>query len=426
MKRLLVFIPISFLLFAASSCSRPAAESAVPAPVSVQPADETRLDDVPAPDVPPPAVAKAPAGELPRAVAVVRPSAPPPPSSGSPTILTPPLPQPPLPPPSAEPAPDVAVLPDLPDLPKTPPPPTTRQVTIPSGTPVALRMIDSVSSDDAHVGQTFRASLDGPVVVDGEAVIPSGAKAAVKLVYVQSAGELKGKSELRLQLDSISVGSRSYSIQSDTFYREGEAQGARTARSAGIGAAVGAIIGGIAGGKKGAIIGAGTGAGSGAVIEAARDEQVRIDSESRVDFQLDAPLEITLPALDSSIERSIVRSGPARLGSRRDVDAPNISGEWIFTLHDPRGRREGRLLFEQNGTTLRGTIVDDTTDGKLQGSIGGDSIRFTTETEVRGRIVRMEYTGAIEADRLTGTATASLASGGRAEAPMRWSAERVK
>ncbi|HVW85142.1 MAG TPA: hypothetical protein VHB50_10700, partial [Bryobacteraceae bacterium] len=40
-------------------------------------------------------------------------------------------------------------------------------VTIPVDTPITIRMIDAVNSETARLGQTFRASIDEPVVVDG-------------------------------------------------------------------------------------------------------------------------------------------------------------------------------------------------------------------------------------------------------------------
>jgi hypothetical protein len=156
-------------------------------------------------------------------------------------------------------------------------------------------MVDSISSDQDHVGQTFRASLDGPVVVDGETVIPKYANAFVKVVAIKAAGELTGKPEIKVQLESILIGGKRYTIDSSVFHREGASQTTRTAKSAGIGAAIGAAVGAISGGKKGAIIGAGVGAGSGVAIEAAsKSEQARIESETRVDFRLEAPLEVTV------------------------------------------------------------------------------------------------------------------------------------
>src|SRR5690242_20144405 len=76
-------------------------------------------------------------------------------------------------------------------------------ITIPAGAVITVRMIDGISSDANNAGQTFRASLDRPVVIRGRTVFPRGANAAVRLVRVESAGKLKGRSRLELELASI-------------------------------------------------------------------------------------------------------------------------------------------------------------------------------------------------------------------------------
>ena len=196
--------------------------------------------------------------------------------------------------------------------------PVARQVSVHKGTPVSIRMIDAVDSATAHVGETFKASLDSPIVVDNETVFPKGAEVYVKLTKVESAGRLSGKSELQLQLDRIFLGDKSYTLESNTFENTGASQGARTARSAGLGAAIGAAIGAISGGGKGAIIGGATGAGAGAGVEAVRKgEQIRVDSETRLDFRLENPLDVTIQfpsPTNSSPHRSL--SGPNRFGAR--------------------------------------------------------------------------------------------------------------
>ncbi len=47
-------------------------------------------------------------------------------------------------------------------------------VELAAGTVLTVRMIDPVDSQVNHVGQTFRASLDEPVSVSGQEVIPRG------------------------------------------------------------------------------------------------------------------------------------------------------------------------------------------------------------------------------------------------------------
>jgi hypothetical protein len=201
--------------------------------------------------------------------------------------------------------------------PKPVEPPAPRQVRVPSGTLIAVRMIDSVDSETAQAGDTFKGSLDAPVTIDGETVFPEGTEVHVKLSAVQSAGRVRGKSELQLQLDRIRYSGRIYLLESSKYVTSGASQAGRTARSAGLGAAIGAAIGAISGGGKGAIIGASTGAGAGAGVEAIRKgEQVRVDSETRLDFRLEESIEVTLQPASSSPQRNNP-SEPARFRTRQ-------------------------------------------------------------------------------------------------------------
>jgi hypothetical protein len=188
----------------------------------------------------------------------------------------------------------VSIAPE-PERPKAPEPPKERHMTIPAGTMIPVRMIEPISTESDHVGQTFKASIDGPVVVNGETVIPRRADAFVKVVEAKGSGQLTGKPELKVQLDSILVDGKRYTIDSNVFLREGESQTKQTAKKAGLGALIGAGIGAIAGGGKGAAIGATVGAGGGVAVEAAsKNEQATIESETRIDFRLEGPLEVTL------------------------------------------------------------------------------------------------------------------------------------
>jgi hypothetical protein len=166
-------------------------------------------------------------------------------------------------------------------------------ITIPQGTVVSVRMIDSISSDRNHAGETFRASIADPIRVGGRTVVPRGATASVKLVDASKAGSVKGRSELELQLERIVVGNHGYAVASNVVAFRGKSQSKKTAKDAGIGALAGGGLGALFGGGKGAAIGAGVGAGAGVATNAAKKgEQVRIGSESLVRFRLSAPLHI--------------------------------------------------------------------------------------------------------------------------------------
>ena len=216
------------------------------------------------------------------------------------------------PPPKPEAAPDSATSSDsasanppgpLPSAPKPatapapPPPPPTPQpitVTVPEGTIVTIRTIETIDSASSSTGQVFRASLDAPVVVDDHVVLPKGLNVRLKLVEASSAGKFKGRSELTVSLESLTYQGKTYLLQTSDVQEKGGSRGKRSAAVIGGGAALGALIGGLAGGGKGAAIGAGVGAGGGTAVQAAtKGQQVRIPSETRLDFTLHAPVAVT-------------------------------------------------------------------------------------------------------------------------------------
>jgi len=172
------------------------------------------------------------------------------------------------------------------------------QVMIPPGTVVSVRMIDSISSDYNYAGQIFRGTIADPIRIGNRIVVPRGGSADVKLVDASSAGRVKGRSELKLQLVRISDGNHSYPVASDVLAFRGKSEGKKSAKNAGIGALAGGGLGAIFGGGKGAAIGAGLGAGTGVAANAIeKGEQVRIGSESVVHFRLSTPLKVGGPRI---------------------------------------------------------------------------------------------------------------------------------
>lgn len=175
-----------------------------------------------------------------------------------------------------------------PDTASSSPAPAITNGSLPAGTNLVIRMIEGVDSETNRVGQSFRASMDQAVMVDGQTVIPRGADAVVKLVDAKDSGKLTGHADLTLSLQSVSINGHMVDINTQSINKESGSQGEKTAKVAGGTAAVGAIIGAIAGGGKGAAIGAGAGAAAGAGSQVITGGQrVRIPSESRLTFVLD-------------------------------------------------------------------------------------------------------------------------------------------
>lgn len=164
---------------------------------------------------------------------------------------------------------------------------------IPDGTSITVRMIDPVNSDQSRLGETFRASVDEPVMVDGQVAIPRGADAITKLVEDQQSGKIAGKAVLTLVLQQVMVNGRMIDLTSGDVSQSSGSRGARSAKVIGGTAALGAIIGALAGGGKGAAIGAGSGAAVGTGAEVlTKGQTVKIPSETRLTFALQQPAQL--------------------------------------------------------------------------------------------------------------------------------------
>jgi hypothetical protein len=154
-------------------------------------------------------------------------------------------------------------------------------------------MIDGVDSKDARVGQTYHASLDQPITVDGNTVFPRGADVTTVLTNARQSGKFEGKAELALDIESIQADGRTYPVRTTGVVEASNGRGSRTAKVVGGTAALGAIIGAIAGGGKGAAIGAGAGAATGAGVQAVTSGQrVQIPPETRLTFTLKNDLQL--------------------------------------------------------------------------------------------------------------------------------------
>jgi hypothetical protein len=181
--------------------------------------------------------------------------------------------------------------------PAPPPPrdygPSPSGVVIPVDTEVHIRMIESVNSDTSRLGQTFRASLDEPIFVNGQEVVSRGADVLTKLVEDQQSGKIEGRTVLTLALSTITVHGTPIDVTSSDVKTESSSRGNRSAGVIGGTAALGAIIGAIAGGGKGAAIGAGSGAAVGTGAEVLTSGQkVKIPSETRLTFRLHTPIQL--------------------------------------------------------------------------------------------------------------------------------------
>lgn len=172
-----------------------------------------------------------------------------------------------------------------------------REVTIPAGTLMRLRLENRVGSDISSVEDPVRARLVNPIVVDGRTVLPSESVVLGSVTQARRSGKVKGRAQLGMRFHTITPrgDDERYRISTRPWIRTAPGTKKKDAAKIAVPAAGGAIVGGVIGGKKGAAIGAGAGGGAGtAVVLSTRGEEVRRGRGAIVLVRLSAPLTVQL------------------------------------------------------------------------------------------------------------------------------------
>lgn len=176
-----------------------------------------------------------------------------------------------------------------------PPPPQPKTVTIPAGTLLSVRVDEALRSDRNHNGDSFRATLDQALVVDGFVIAERGSRVEGRVSEVDAGGRVRGVAHMTLELVRLTTSDgQKVRLQTETFARQGPKDTKGDATKVGVAAGIGAAIGAIAGGGKGAAIGAGVGgaAGAGGVM-ATHGKPAEIPAETKLSFRLREPITIT-------------------------------------------------------------------------------------------------------------------------------------
>ncbi len=171
--------------------------------------------------------------------------------------------------------------------------PAGGDITIPAGQSLLVRMIDGVDSAKNHVGDVFHASLETDLTIGNTIVARKGTDVYGRLAEAQKSGTFAGKSELQLELTRLVIDGKDYPVVSSDYTLQGKGQGSSTAKKVGVGAVAGTIIGAIAGGGKGAAIGAAAGGATGAGVQVlTKGAQVKVPSETLLEFRLQQPVTV--------------------------------------------------------------------------------------------------------------------------------------
>jgi hypothetical protein len=172
-----------------------------------------------------------------------------------------------------------------------------REVTVPAGTKLHVRLDSVLGSDSSRAGDPIEARLSSAVVIDGTEVIPPGSTVRGEVGAAEPGGKVNGRASVAVRFTSLAVSGRdeTYPIATGASWLAPTTRGKDAAKIA-VPAGAGAIIGGIIGGGKGVAIGAAIGGGGGAaVVLTTRGPQIRLARGAALSLPLEQDVDVRVP-----------------------------------------------------------------------------------------------------------------------------------
>jgi hypothetical protein len=172
------------------------------------------------------------------------------------------------------------------------PAPRREIVVIPGGTEMRVVLETGLSSETSKDGERVVARVERATAPDGRVVLPGGTVLRGRVVRAQSAGRVRGRSNLTVDFDRIVVRGQEHPLQATSITVDGPDDTKRDVAIIAGSTAAGAVIGEIMnkGAKKGAVVGAATGTGAVLVTKGAPVEMpagsrwtVRVSNAVRLD-----------------------------------------------------------------------------------------------------------------------------------------------
>jgi hypothetical protein len=182
----------------------------------------------------------------------------------------------------------------------TTPQPRTVTMSVPSGTTLAIRMNDELSTERSQAGDVFTATLTAPLVdAAGIVLVPAGATVRGRVTAVAPSTRVGQTATMNLAFESIAFGGQSYplnaSVERADVQQKTRTSTAEQAGKIAAGAAAGAILGQVIGRDRSSTIrGAAVGAAAGtAIAMGTADVDAVLPAGAEVVIRLDQPIQVT-------------------------------------------------------------------------------------------------------------------------------------
>jgi hypothetical protein len=161
-----------------------------------------------------------------------------------------------------------------------------KQVTIPAGTTLLVKLDKAVSSSDKP-GTKFSGVLQGDLAGTGGVAVKAGTPVYGDVTESKKAKRLRGKAQVTYALSQVNINGQLVPIVTQPIEDVAASSTRKTAKGAAAGAAIGAVADGGDGAAKGAAIGAG-------VSAVKKGESAGSAAGDLVEFKLAAPLTVTI------------------------------------------------------------------------------------------------------------------------------------
>lgn len=173
--------------------------------------------------------------------------------------------------------------------------PEPELVTVPPGTVVTVRLLDTASSHASAPGEAIRAAVVHDVIAENAVVIPAGAT-AIGRVEDAHVPKIGGRARLRVDFLSLELPSGESVPVSGSVSAVGKSEAGKDAAAIAGGAAAGAILGHqVDDDDEGRVVGGVVGGGIGsAIAQRTKGRAVVFPAGTVVDLRLDAPVTVEI------------------------------------------------------------------------------------------------------------------------------------
>lgn len=192
--------------------------------------------------------------------------------------------------------------------------------TVPAGSVVHCRLTQTLSTFMNAQGDPFTANVTEAVVIDGNEVIPAGARIEGRIAQMQRPGRIRGVGEMRLTAEKVvmpdgasyplsAILAAVYGAEAKVHGEEGGVKGPnsrmRTVEEVGAGMGGGGLLGTIFGGFTGTIVGGAIGGAAGFVdTMRKRGPDLALPVGTQLNYQLTRDLDVEAEVATERINKT--------------------------------------------------------------------------------------------------------------------------